>query len=72
MRKENIFDLYEAQHKDDKPEKTERLPDEVPAEGAKFEEVTKEEPEQKAPEQPEPEKEEPEPEDKKGGNEDGV
>ena len=70
MKKENIFDLYAAQHKDEPAQAAERVPGEV-----KPEDVTPA-PEVKAPEpkqetQPEP-PQDPEPEKKEGGNSDGV
>lgn len=74
MKKENIFDLYAAQHKDEPAQAAERVPGEV-----KPEDVTPA-PEVKAPEPaPEPKQEtppeppqDPEPEQKEGGNDNGT
>lgn len=73
MKKENIFDLYEEQHKDDQAPASDRVPGEVtPEDVAPAKEATPEPKQEAAPEPkkeatPEPEKQEPE----KGG-EDGV
>lgn len=73
MKKENIFDLYAAQHKDEPAHAEERVPGEV-----KPEDVT---PTQEATQAPEPEKkpetspetpQDPEPENKEGGDSHGV
>lgn len=72
MKKENIFDLYAAQHKDEPAQAAERVPGEVkPEDIAPAPEVKAPEPEKKQetpPEQPQ----DPEPEKKEGGNENGV
>lgn len=67
MKKENIFDLYAAQHKDDPAPAADRVPGEV-----KPEDVAPA-PEQKPEPEPEPEKK-PEPEQKtpEGGEQNGV
>lgn len=69
MKKENIFDLFEAQHKDDPAPVTDRIPGEVkPEDIAPPQEV-------QAPEAAEPKQEAPEekPEEKQeGGSENGV
>lgn len=58
--KENIFDLYNAQHKESKPQAPERVAEEVrPEDLSEPEEVPAEEPKDPEPEtQPEPEAEE--------------
>lgn len=70
MKKENIFDLYAAQHKDDPEPKAERVPGEVvPEDVAPPQEVAApaQEPEKIA--EPEPPQE---PEQNAGGEENGV
>lgn len=63
MKKENIFDLYAAQHKDEPAQAAERVPGEV-----KPEDMTPE-----ATPAPEPKQETtPEPKQEEGGNADGV
>lgn len=71
MKKENIFDLYAAQHKDEPAQAAERVPGEV-----KPEDMT---PTQEATPAPEPKQEtppeqpqDPEPKQEEGGNSDGV
>lgn len=64
MKKENIFDLYAAQHKDEPAQAAERVPGEV-----KPEDMSPA-PEVKSPE-PEPQQD-PEPKQEEGGNSDGV
>lgn len=67
MKKENIFDLYAAQHKDEPAHTAERVPGEVtPEDVAPAPEVKAPEPKQETP--PEP-PQDPEPE-QKGGNND--
>ena len=70
MKKENIFDLYAAQHKDEPAQAAERVPGEVkPEDVTPTQEVTPTpEPKQETP--PEP-PQDPEPE-QKGGNNDGI
>ena len=64
MKKENIFDLYAAQHKDEPAQAAERVPGEVkPEDVTPTQEVT---PEPKQETKPEPPKD-PEPETKEGG-----
>lgn len=65
MKKENIFDLYAAQHKDEPAHAAERVPGEV-----KPEDLTPV-PEVKAPE-PTPEPQDPEPNKEEGGNNNGI
>lgn len=73
MKKENIFDLFEQQHKDDQKQEPERIRGEVTQEDIEpAKEVTpepKQEPEQK--QEPEP-KQEPVQETQEGGTENGV
>ena len=70
MKKENIFDLYAAQHKDEPAQAAERVPGEVkPEDVTPTQEVTPT-PEQKQETPPEP-PQDPEPE-QKGGNNDGI
>ena len=70
MKKENIFDLYAAQHKDDPAPAADRVPGEVKPEDV--------EPAQEAAPAPEPKQETPEPpqepeqETQEGGNENGA
>lgn len=70
MKKENIFDLYAAQHKDEPAQAAERVPGEV-----KPEDLTPA-PEVKAPEKkqetPPETPQDPEPKQEEGGNSDGV
>lgn len=70
MKKENIFDLYAAQHKDEPAQAAERVPGEVkPEDMAPAPEVKAPEPKQETPpETPQ----DPEPEKKEGGTSDGV
>lgn len=71
MKKENIFDLYAAQHKDEPAREAERVPGEVkPEDVAPTQEVTpapepKQETPPETPQDPEPKQEE-------GDNSDGV
>ena len=73
MKKENIFDLYAAQHKDEPAQAAERVPGEVkPEDMTPAPEVTPApEPEKKQETQPE-KPQDPEPEQKEGGNSNGV
>lgn len=71
MKKENIFDLYAAQHKDEPAQTAERMPGEVkPEDVTPAPEVTPE-PEKKQETPPDPPRD-PEPEQKEGGNDNGV
>lgn len=70
MKKENIFDLYAAQHKDEPEPAADRVPGEVkPEDVAPPQEVTAPAPEPKQ-ETPEP-PQEPEPQ-QEGGSENGL
>lgn len=73
MKKENIFDLFEQQHKDDQKQEPERIRGEVTPEDVEpAREATpepKQEPEQK--QEPEP-TQEPEQKPQEGGTENGV
>lgn len=72
MKKENIFDLYAAQHKDEPAREAERVPGEVkPEDMAPVPEVKAPEPEKKQETPPEP-PQDPEPKQEEGGNSDGV
>lgn len=72
MKKENIFDLYAAQHKDEPAQEAERVPGEVkPEDMAPAPEVKAPEPEKK-PETPPETPQDPEPKQEEGGNSDGV
>lgn len=72
MKKENIFDLYAAQHKDEPAREAERVPGEVkPEDMTPAPEVKAPEPEKKQETQTET-PQDPEPEKKEGGNSDGV
>lgn len=72
MKKENIFDLYAAQHKDEPAQAAERVPGEVkPEDMAPAPEVKAPEPEKKQETPPET-PQDPEPEKKEGGTNDGV
>ena len=72
MKKENIFDLYAAQHKDEPAREAERVPGEVkPEDMTPAPEVKAPEPEKKQETPPEP-PQDPEPEKKEGGNSNGV
>lgn len=72
MKKENIFDLFEQQHKDDQTQEPERIPGEVKPEDIEPAKEATPEPKQE-PEQPTPEPA-PEPVQKpqEGGNENGA
>lgn len=71
MKKENIFDLFEAQQKEEPAPATDRVPGEVtPEDVAPAPEATPA-PEPKQETTPEP-KQEPEQEKQEGGNENGV
>lgn len=71
MKKENIFDLYAAQHKDKPAQAAERVPGEVtPEDVAPAPEITPE-PEKKQETPPET-LQDPEPEKKEGGTDNGV
>lgn len=71
MKKENIFDLYEAQHKDEPAHVEERMPGEVkPEDVAPKQEVPAPAPEPKQEPTPDPPQDpEPKPE---GGNDNGI
>lgn len=71
MKKENIFDLYAAQHKDEPAQAAERVPGEVtPEDVTQTKEVTPTpEPKQETP--PEP-PQDPEPKKEEGGNQDVI
>jgi len=73
MKKENIFDLYAAQHKDEPARDAERMPGEVkPEDVTPAPEVKPEpEPEKKQETPPDPPRD-PESEKQEGGKEDGV
>ena len=69
MKKENIFDLYAAQHKDEPAQAAERVPGEVkPEDMTPAPEATPEPKQETPPETPQ----DPEPKQEEGGNEDGV
>lgn len=70
MKKENIFDLYAAQHKDDPEPAADRVPGEVKPEDVEQapEATPAPEPKQETPEPPQ----EPALETQEGGNENGV
>ena len=70
MKKENIFDLYAAQHKDDPEPNAERVPGEVtPEDVAPPQEVPAQAPEPEQQADPEPPQE---PEQNAGGEQNGV
>ena len=71
MKKENIFDLYAAQHKDEPAQAAERVPGEVKPEDVTPAPEVKPEPEKK-PETPPDTPQDPEPEKKEGGKDDGI
>ena len=72
MKKENIFDLYAAQHKDEPEQAAERVPGEVkPEDMAPAPEVKAPEPEKKQETPPET-PQDPEPKQEEGGTENGV
>lgn len=72
MKKENIFDLYAAQHKDEPAQAAERVPGEVkPEDMTPAPEVKAPEPEKK-PETPPETPQDPEPKQEEGGTENGV
>lgn len=69
MKKENIFDLYAAQHKDDPEPKAERVPGEVtPEDVAPPQEVPAQAPEPEQQADPEP----PQEPEQNGGEQNGV
>lgn len=73
MKKENIFDLYAAQHKDEPAQAAERVPGEVkPEDMAPAPEVTPAPEPEKKPETTPETPQDPEPEKKEGGTSDGV
>lgn len=73
MKKENIFDLYAAQHKDEPAQAAERVPGEVkPEDVTPATEVTPAPEPEKKPETPPETPQDPEPENKEGGNSNGV
>lgn len=75
MKKENIFDLYAAQHKDEPAPAAERVPGEVkPEDMAPPQEVPAQAPEPETKQEPTPDQpQDPEPEPKQeGGNNNGV
>lgn len=70
MKKENIFDLYAAQHKDEPAQAAERVPGEVtPEDVAPPQEVPAQAPEPEQQADPEPPQE---PEQNAGGEQNGV
>lgn len=71
MKKENIFDLYAAQHKDEPAQAAERVPGEVKPEDMTPAPEATPAPEPKQETTPEP-PQEPAPEINEGGNTDGV
>lgn len=72
MKKENIFDLFEQQHKEDQKEEPERIRGEVTPEDIEPAKEVTPEPKQE-PEQPTPEpKPEPEQKEQEGKNENGT
>ena len=71
MKKENIFDLYAAQHKDEPAQAAERVPGEVKPEDMTPAPEAKPAPEPKQETTPEP-PQDPEPKQEEGGNENGV
>lgn len=72
MKKENIFDLYAAQHKDEPAQAAERVPGEVkPEDMTPAPEVKAPEPEKKQETPPET-LQDPEPKQEEGGTENGV
>ena len=70
MKKENIFDLYAAQHKDEPEPAADRVPGEVkPEDVAPPQEVTAQDPEPEPKQETIPEPpQDPEPEKQEGGN----
>lgn len=73
MKKENIFDLYAAQHKDEPAQAAERVPGEVkPEDVTPTQEVTPAPEPEKKQETPSETPQDPEPENKEGGNSNGV
>ena len=72
MKKENIFDLYAAQHKDEPAKDAERMPGEVKPEDVTpaLEATPAPEPEKKQETPPDP-PQDPEPEKQEGGNDNG-
>lgn len=71
MKKENIFDLYAAQHKDEPAQAAERVPGEVQPEDMTPAPEATPAPEPKQETTPEP-PQDPAPEQKEGGTENGV
>ena len=72
MKKENIFDLFAAQQKDEPAPAAERVPGEVkPEDVAPAQEVAAPAPEPKQEATPEP-PQDPEPKQQEGGNENGA
>lgn len=69
MKKENIFDLFEAQHKDDQAPEADRVPGEVTPEDVTPPQEVKPVPEPKQEPAPEPPQD---PENKEGGAENGA
>lgn len=71
MKKENIFDLYAAQHKDEPDKDAERMPGEVKPEDVAPAPEAKPEPEKKQETPPDP-PQDPEQEKQEGGKDNGV